>query len=268
MSDYKLIKLNTARNCIRYVIRAFNIKEIYLPYYLCPCIRSAVFNENCKINYYHIDKTFKPAADFPQDAYILYPDYFGICSDIVEKLSKKYKNLIVDNAHSFYSEPKGIASFNSLRKFFPALADGAFLYTTKTLNTEIPTDDYIYNPHILTYEELCKNENRLDFQGIKMISKCSNEYFLSLDIENQKQYRREKFDILHKKYEKSNCLKINIKEYTVPFGYPYLLKSSIEADNTVKQLNSKGINVYRYWNNLPDDYQEKVFYNSLVVITL
>ena len=267
MSDYKLIKLNTARNCIRYVIRAFNIKEIYLPYYLCPCVRSAVFKENCKIIYYHIDKTFKPVVNFPKDAYILYPDYFGICSDIVEKLNKKYRNLIVDNAHSFYSEPKGIASFNSLRKFFPALADGAFLYTTKTIDAEISIDDYIYNPHNLTYEELCKNENRLDSQDIKIISKSSNEYFQCLDIEKEKKFRMDKFKVLHKKYGESNWLDIKINDNIVPFGYPYLLKSKEEADEIVRELNSKGINVFRYWNNLPDIYEEKIFYNALIVIT-
>ena len=52
----------------------------------------------------------------------------------------------------------------------------------------------------------------------------------------------------------------------MPFGYPYLLKSPKEADDIVKELNSKGINVYRYWNNMPDNYEEKIFYNSLVVI--
>ena len=43
---------------------------------------------------------------------------------------------------------------------------------------------------------------------------------------------------------------------------------AIKMAPVIKELNSKGINVYRYWNNLPNDYQEKVFYNSLVVITL
>ena len=266
MNNYKLIKLNSARNCLRYVIRAFNIKEIYLPYYLCPIVRSSVFKEKCKIVYYHIDKTFKPASKIPLDAYILYPDYFGICSDIVNDLSQKYKNLIVDNAHSFYSEPKGIACFNSLRKFFPSLADGAFLYTSKTLDMEFPSDEYIYKPHILSYEELCKNENRLDNQEIKRISTSTYDGFLSVDTKEEKKKRRENFKTFHNKYGNSNCLKIKFNNNIVPFGYPYLLKSPKEADDIVKELNSKGINVYRYWNNMPDNYEEKIFYNSLVVI--
>ena len=268
MNDYKLIKLNTARNCLRYIIRAFNTEEIYLPYYLCPAVRSAVFKEKCKINYYHIDENFRPAIEFPLNSYILYPDYFGVCSDIVDVLSKKYKNLIVDNAHSFYSKPKGIASFNSLRKFFPSLIDGAFLYTTKTLNTKIPIDEYSYIPHILSFEEFCKNENRLDNQGIKIISKSTYSGFLTVDFEKAKKYRLEKFEFLHKKYGNSNCLNIKINDNTAPFGYPYLLKSIEDADNTVKKLKSEGVNVYRYWNNLPDNYEEKIFYNSLVVITI
>ena len=113
-----LIKLNTARNCLRYIIRAYGIEEIYVPYYICPTIKSAIRKEKAKINFYHVDKKFMPVNDFGKDYFILYPNYFGICSKNVQILSKKYKNLIVDNAHSFYSDSLGLASFNSLRKFF------------------------------------------------------------------------------------------------------------------------------------------------------
>ena len=68
---------------------------------------------------------------------------------LIEKLNKEYRNLIIDNAHSFYSAPQGIASFNSLRKFFPKIKDGAFLYTKKFSNINYPKDNYSYNPHIL-----------------------------------------------------------------------------------------------------------------------
>ena len=76
------IELNTARNCLRYIIRAFKIKEIYMPYYHCPSLRSAVFKENCKISFYHLNKDFYPSSELPSDAFILYTNYFGICEEI------------------------------------------------------------------------------------------------------------------------------------------------------------------------------------------
>ena len=153
--QYKIVKLNTARNSLRCIIKTYKIKEIYIPYYICYAIRNAAYQEKCKIIYYHIDKNFTPIDEFPIDAYILYPNYFGICSHIVDKLVKKYHNVIIDNAHSFYSEPRGLASFNSLRKFFPTLRDGSFFPSSAKPNiirqriiaigTKNPTDTKVKN---------------------------------------------------------------------------------------------------------------------------
>ena len=63
---------------------------------------------------------------------------------MVNELSSKYTNLIVDNAHSFFSEPKGVASFSSLRKFFNQVRDGSFLYIKSDFSFEFQQDDYSY----------------------------------------------------------------------------------------------------------------------------
>lgn len=258
--SYELIKLNTARNALRYVIKAFCIKEIYLPYYICPTLRSAINKENCKIIYYHINEKFMPFQEFPDNAFILYPNYFGVCSRNVEELSKKHKNLIVDNAHSFYSAPKGIASFNSLRKFFPTLRDGAFLYTKRNLEKKIPIDTYSYEPKLLTYEEVCKNEARLDNEDIKYISENTLNAFSIADREE----RIKKFYYWQKKLNGN----IKIIKDDVPFVYPYLAKTEKEANELVNQLQKENITVYRYWNNMPNSYPEKIFYTNLVAIPL
>ena len=54
----------------------------------------------------------------------------------------------------------------------------------------------------------------------------------------------------------------------VPYAYTYLAKTSLEADELVKKLKLKGINIYRYWTNMPDNRIEKFFYTNLVVIVL
>ena len=128
---YNLLKLNLARNSLRYIVRAYNIKEMFIPYYLCRVIRQALKKENCKPVFYHIDDNFMPSQEFPQSAFILYPNYFGICDKNVKILAKKYPFLIVDNAHSFYSTPKGFAAFNSARKFMPVY-NGSYLWIKAT----------------------------------------------------------------------------------------------------------------------------------------
>lgn len=264
--EYKIVKLNTARNSLRYIVKAFNIKEIYIPYYICPVVRSALNKENCKINFYNVDLQFKPKQQFPKDAFILYPNYFGVCSDIVEELSLKYKNLIVDNAHSFFSEPKGIATFNSLRKFFNQLRDGSFLYIKKSFYLNLEEDNYSYNNDLMTEEEFILNENRLDKQDIKFISQNTDALFEKIDIELEKQRIKNHFDFYHKKYGSENLLNLIISEDDYPFKYPLLVNSVERANEIVSELSIQGVTVYRYWNNLPKSFDEKVFYERLICI--
>lgn len=263
---YQVVKLNTARNSLRYIVNAFNIKEIYLPYYICPVVRNVLNKENCRIVFYNIDLNFKPKQDFPKNAFILYPNYFGVCSSIVEELSLKYKSLIVDNAHSFFSEPKGIASFNSLRKFFNQLRDGSFLYIVNDKVDNYQQDDYSYFFSKMTEEEFILNENRLDNEDIKLISKATYSYFSLIDLNEEKQRLKNHFEYYHKKYGSENLLKIDIKSNEFPFKYPLLLETVEKANIIVKELSAQGINVYRYWNNLPDNFEEKAFYERLVCI--
>lgn len=265
---YKTIKLNSARNCLRYIIKAFNIKEIYIPYYLCSAIRAAIYKENCKINFYHIDENFKPTEEFNKTDYILYPDYWGICSSAVKELSLKYPNLIIDNAHSFYSEPEGIACFNSLRKFFPELRDGAILHTQKVINTTYQKDNYEYIPKIPDYKEICINEQRIDYSDIKLISKTTETLFNTLDIKIKAKERLNKFYLFHSQYKNDNLLNIELKNNQIPFCYPILAKDINAADKIAKSFEEQHITICRYWNNLPDSFIESIFYKQLVAIPL
>lgn len=126
-----------ARNALVYLIQKYEIKKIYIPYYLCDVIRHSVFQAGCKPVFYHIDDNFMPALKFPQDSFILYPNYFGICSNNVDKLVKTYPKIIVDNAHAFYAQPQGFASFNSSKKFLPK-DEGAFLWIGEGKNNYKP----------------------------------------------------------------------------------------------------------------------------------
>ncbi len=266
MNRYKTLKFNTARNALTYIIRAFQIEELYLPYYMCPSVRTQVIRTGCRIKFYHIDINFNPVIEFPEEAYILYPNYFGICGSIADKLADKYKNLIVDNAHSFYSSPKGIASFNSVRKFFPVLRDGAFLYTTKTVDINIEQDNYYYKPESLSFRDFCINENRLDGEKIKYMSDCTNKYFLKLNMKKEKQKFIESFCSYHTKLSEINRLKISLNKNDIPFKYPYLAENKAAADEFVKKCEKDGITIFRCWNNLPQSFKEKEFYNCLIAL--
>ena len=262
--DRKLLKLNLARNCLRYVIKAYNIKEINVPYYICPTVLKAIRKENCRIKFYHIDQNFYPQKEFTKDDFILYPNYFGICSNQVLGLSKQYKNLIVDNAHNFYMPDYGLTSFNSLRKFFN-LKDGAFLNISKTIDNNFETDNYSYDKfNSINYEEMKENELRLNNEPIKLISPITEKYFTEINIEQEKTNRLKKFEYFHERFKNKNMLDINLTKYDVPFIYPYLTHDESEAKN----LEKEGYIILRYWNYLPEDFPEYVFYKYLIPIPL
>ncbi len=262
--DKCVIKLNTARNCLRYVIKTYNIKEIFIPYYICPSVLTAVRKENCSIKFYHIDENFYPDMVFDKNSYILYPNYFGICCENVFKLADLYPNLIVDNAHNFYMPHCGLASFNSLRKFFN-LKDGAFLNISKNLDETFAVDTNYYQQFDkMSYEEMVCNENRLNNQDIKLMSACTSNYFAQIDIEKEKIKRMNKFNEFHKRFGYKNMLKLNLTDFDVPFVYPYLTYDDTEAEI----LEKEGYLILRYWNFLPDNFPEYKFYRHLIPIPL
>ena len=60
--------MNTARNCLRYIIRNYKIQTLYVPSYTCPVVWEAVRSEGCGMHFYSIDHNFLPQASFPTDA--------------------------------------------------------------------------------------------------------------------------------------------------------------------------------------------------------
>lgn len=224
---YEKFEFDFARNSLKYLIKRFRIQELYIPYYLCDVIRHAVIAENCKPLFYHIDDEFYPAQEFPENSYILYPNYFGICDGNVNRLEKIYPNLIVDNAHSFYSPPQGFACFNSARKFLP-VENGSVLW--------VKTDE----------EE-----------------KVSEDVPFCCPVA-----RTEKFRILYEEFKNKNQLKIDINSARSPFCYPYLAVSDYEADEVAERFINQGLTIYRYWKNLPQNYNEYKFYRRLVPIPI
>lgn len=198
----KIETFNYGRDCLQFIIKRLNIKEIYLPFYTCPVVWQTIRSLNCKIKFYHIDNNFMPVCDFPINAFIIYTNYFGLNAKNVELLSKKYHNLIIDNAQSFYMPLKyGIAGFNSPRKFFNVINSA-----TLNISTEI----------------------------------CGNNIIPEDEIIIAKQKRIENFKFIHSKLQTSNELNLELTLNDVPMVYPYLnynediirklKKNNIESD--------------------------------------
>ena len=202
-----------------------------------------------------------PAKDFPSDAFILYPNYFGICDKNADLLCEKYNYLILDNAHAFYNEPKGFAAFNSARKFMPVY-NGSYLWI-KDNSLSFAVEKTCYGVPA-GEEEMYKNENEFNKSEIEFL----HDDTVNLISEyNDLSERRKNFLELHKKYGEINLLNID-ENANSPFCYPCLLNSEAKADALVLQLKSDGMKIYRYWEKLPEYFPEYKFFSRLVAIPL
>ena len=261
-----LIKLNLARNCIKYLINAYGIKAIFIPYYICDTVWQAIREENCRVSFYHIGADFMPVEKLPQNAYIIYPNYYGLCVENCQKLANLYSNLIVDNTQAFYSEPMGLASFYSLRKFFP-VTDGAYLYSDKLLNCEFEKDSIdlpLVSPQ-QDYKKFVQNELFLNEQkDIKFIGEKVEKQMKNIDFQSDKQQRLYLYEKYYKKYDKYNKIHLLPKVDEIPFCYAF----SPVSDEIKNEIISKNIPLIRLWKNMPKNYIEYNILNDVVAMPL
>ena len=219
----KILKFNLAREALGYIVKLYNIKKLHIPYYLCDVVRHKLVELSCKPLFYHINNNFYPDCEFDKDDFILYPNYWGICSKNVRKLVNKYPKLIVDNAHAYFDKPLGFASFNAGHKF-------GF-------------------------------KNSYAFLGSNDIEELQLNFYTEVI-----QKRKSEFLRIHDKYKNINLLNIDLT--STPFCYPCLVDTIESADKLVEELKQEGKTVYRYWNNIPESFNEYKFYSRLVPIPI
>ena len=56
----ELIKLNTARNCFEYILRAKRYKKVYLPRYTCDVMLEPINKLGIGYEFYSINESFDP----------------------------------------------------------------------------------------------------------------------------------------------------------------------------------------------------------------
>lgn len=250
-----MIKLNLARNCLRYLIRAYGIKKIYIPYYCCSIVWFAARAEKCKIKFYHIDENFMPVETFRKKDYVLYINYYGLCDRNCEELEKIYPNLIVDNTQAFYSPKRGLASFNSLRKFFK-VQNGAYLYTDKILDEKFETGKFLYTPVSMQedFYQFFNNESLLDIEPIRYIYPKVEEEMSEINFEADKKKRREKFLYYEEKYGADNLIRLKLTPESVPYCYPL----STENEALLKELKNFGAPFLCLWGGISEEFLSNV----------
>lgn len=269
------ILLNSGRNALRYIIKAYNIKEIAVPYYTCQFVWDILKAENCKINFYHIDKNLLPIQDFGRDDYIIFNNYFGICNKQIEFLKSKYSNLVIDNTQAFYSHQKCLASFYSPRKFF-GVPDGGLCWCDKTITEKLEKSiSYHRCSHLLkaydkgystSYINFLKNELEIDKMPMQIMSNLTESLLKNIRYEKCKNTRLKNFATLHKSLSESNELSLNLTNDDVPMFYPYL----INKFELKEKLMKNGIFLTECWPQIDKFLSQEELYlkNNLLLLPI
>ena len=256
-----VIRLNTGRNCLEYILRVRDYKKVYIPYYTCDVVLEPFKKLGIPYEFYHVDIYLEIRDYFTlkADEALLYTNYFGLKQHYVEQLAEKVgSRLIVDNTQAFYAKPlAGIDTFYTCRKFF-GVADGAYLYTDKLLDEDFEQDEsYDRMAHLLKridlsaeqgFADFRKVDDDLDNQPIRRMSKLTQRIMQSIDYEAAAKKRRKNYLFLQEALGKENNIELPLDENAVPMVYPFLVPIKEIREKMIKNK----IFVARYWPNVLD----------------
>jgi hypothetical protein len=250
------IRLNTGRNSLEYILLANQYAKVYLPYYTCSVLLEPFEKTGTLFERYEIDHNFEPVFDFSRignNEAFLYTNYFGLKDQYIQSLLDKCKEIIIDNAQSFFSKPlKSTHTFYSPRKFF-GISDGAYLFTAKKLSVEFKKD-YSYQrfEHLLTridvnaetgYNKFSAVEESLNNQPILAMSELTQRILAAIDYNAIASKRRDNFNYLSKNLKDLNPIKIDLSNDQVPMVYPFFS----EQLNLRTKLIENQIYTSQYW---------------------
>lgn len=253
-----LIKLNSGRSCLEYILLAEKYSKIYLPYYICDVVLEPIARLGICFEFYSINKDFtiKDSISLNETEVLLYVNYFGMMDDYILSLSKSFSNLIVDNAQAFYSKPiENVITYYSPRKFF-GVADGGYLSINKRLDRELAQGYSSPNANYLLkridegsqagYFGFRENEMQFSKSGLKTMSKLTSTILSSIEYKLIKQKREENFNFIHSRLGDKNKLTINTEKIEGSMAYPILIKSQ----GLRKFLIDNKVFVAKYWENV------------------
>jgi len=253
-----LVRLNTGRNALEYILRQKRYAKIYLPYYTCEVLLEPVRKLKIDVAFYHVNQDLEPVfnEEVESNACFLYTNYFGIKDKAVAGMANRFDRLIIDNSQAFFSEPlPGIDTFYSCRKFF-GVPDGAYLSIKRRLPNKLAVDTSYQRMDHLTksidlgiesaYADSKNNNAVLENTEIKQMSRLTRRLLSAVKYDECASIRERNFNFLHKSLQEKNLLKFDFSTGTSPMVYPFL-----SDDKSLKtHLIQKKIFIATYWPNV------------------
>lgn len=253
------IKLNSAQNCLRYLIREKGIKTIWLPYFLCESVTEGCQKEKIEIKYYHVDEALRPVfPDHVKDGEWMYVvNFYGqLTEEEISSYARHYDNLILDNVQAYYHRPAAaVPTIYSCRKYF-GVADGGILTGAEPSAQEYETDLSYDRMEFLFgrfekganafYSQYVGNNDLVGSLEIKKMSVLTENLLHGIEYGRIRKVREENFGILHAELGEINKLALICP--IAPFMYPMQVENGPEIR---KRLIENKIYIPKLW---PLDY--------------
>lgn len=253
------IALNSARNCLAYLIEARQIKKIALPKFLCNSVEKVCVKYGLKIRHYSVGEDFYPKDyEEKQDEWLYLVNYYGqIDNEKIKEIKVKYHKIIVDNVQAYFQRPvEHTDTIYTCRKYF-GVPDGAFLYTEANISRELEQDKSADRmEHLLGrfentasdyYLQYRKNETLMDNLPLKRMSLLTKNLLQAVDYENVKKRREQNYRLLDEELSHVNGLTIKIPHG--PFMYPFYVPN---GDEIRKDLQNQQIYIPTLWPDVFD----------------
>jgi hypothetical protein len=279
-----LIKLNSGRSALEYIIRFRGYKKVYLPYYICDAILQPLNRLKLDYEFYSINADLEPPIiKLKEGDALLAVNYFGLMGIRLKALSNEYKELILDNSMAFFARPfDKIPCFYSPRKFF-GVPDGGLAYLGKAHPQIILKKEVSYQKttHLIKrldlgaeqgYEDFKKNEAASKDRPVMQMSNLTRKILASINYQEILHTRNSNFLYLHRHLYRFNELSplISKAEVNGPMFYPFLRNNN---ENLRERLISQRIYVARYWPNVPhwvkaNESIELYLYHNLIPLPI
>lgn len=260
-----LVPLNNGRNALLYLLKAKNMKKLYIPYYLCNSVSDMLKRNGYDFEYYNVNSDFMPIFNkaLADNEYLYVVNYYGqLNNDKVINLKQKHKRIILDNTHVFFQKPiENIDTIYSCRKFF-GVPDGAYLSTDVKIKDDLEIDiSKDRMTHILgRYESIASdyynhfqnNDASFKNESLKYMSKLTHNILGAIDYERVCRIRNENYAYLESELGGHNKLKLISPDGA--FSYPFYVENGIEIR---KVLVKKKLYIPTLWPNVLSNTAQK-----------
>lgn len=270
------LQYNSARSAFYDLLKSTSIEKVWMPKFICDSMIEPLILLGIEICFYDLNFDFSPILPevLMPNEYLLYVNYFGLCTSIQKNILKKYsgKQIIFDHSQAFFVQPLDCyATIYSPRKFLP-VAEGGFLVTNQNIvpkyherTAEEMVEQYQHgllrsvSTATHAYNIFQNNENAFDDCLPRKLSRITEQMLESFDYANFKEKRLRNFKFLHSYLGKYNQLEVNIEDIESPLTYPLLLDEKI-SDILIQSK----IYTPTYWMDGLKRVSESGFENKLI----